>query len=209
MCLDILGLRQLDQALEKQWVAGVTTISMRARYMSLLPWLLGGLREAGLDSGATGYAAENLLKVLRGMEFVVLAASRLAPDGEKGPLTGILGTDLFAEELKSRRRSGKVARPDDRGGASLGTYVMPCSSFGLLTVANDEHPVQVPPRGQRLYEARKKALGVIQVSPRSPLVPNDSTSFHYKGHPFQEIDILERIPRNSDHIGKLSGLKGT
>src|SRR5687767_12407932 len=50
--LDILGFRKVDQDLEKGWVSGITTISQRARYLSLLPWLLMEYYKlCGVDTG--------------------------------------------------------------------------------------------------------------------------------------------------------------
>jgi len=160
MGLDILGLRQVDQNIEKIWVSGITTISFRARYMSLLPWLLGEYRRSGIagEQASTEYEEEEVLTLLRRTEFVVLACSRLAAKEESGSLTGILGTDLFAEDLETLRERGRVKPPDDRGGASLGTYVMPCSAVGILQTGDAGEPVRVTPRGQEFYLARSAAL---------------------------------------------------
>lgn len=159
--LDLLGLRQLDQSIERQWVSGITTISFRARYLSMLPWAIaehysGQLRQG---SGKATHDEDELTAVLRRLEFVVLAASRRdAKPGERGGTFGVLGSDLYAASIGELESTGAVVVPTDHGGASLGTYLMPCRSFGLLETGGDDLPVRIPPRGQALQSARASAL---------------------------------------------------
>ena len=168
--LDILGLRQLDQGIERQWVSGITTISIRARYLSLLPWAIAEHYEAQLrrGDGRAVHDEDELVAVLRRLEFVVLAAS-LRDKGSlpRGGTFGVLGSELHASAISELESTGAITVPDDRGGASLGTYVMPCRAFGLLDFsANGSEQVKIPLRGQQLRSARAKALGASTLTKR-------------------------------------------
>jgi hypothetical protein len=162
--LDILGVRQLDQSIERDWVSGITTISIRARYLSLLPWILKEFYDAQLGEGGgkAQFDEKSFNQVLIRMEFVVLAASKFgATQDESGPIYGVLGSELYADALKRFEEEGHIQIPSDRGGASLGTYIMPCRGFGLLDTSSSPDTKQlvvVSPRGQEIHAARNAVL---------------------------------------------------
>jgi hypothetical protein len=156
--LDILGLRQVDQDLERQWVSGITTISFRARYLSLLTWAIGEFYERQL-AGSGGHAVfddTKLSGMLGRLEFVALAATHLGEAwGESGNSFGILGKDVHVEDLGRLATSGAVEAPTRTIG-SYGTYVMPCRSFGLVDTGGAGLPVRITPRGRETWAARRK-----------------------------------------------------
>lgn len=162
--LDIMGLRQLDQSIEQDLVGSITTISFRARYMSLLSWLFVEFYTSQLSSqgGEAAFDYEKFKQVSARMELVVLAATTMGKNwGESGNIYGLIGSQLFEDEIKLLMQHGSIAVDTMvRGGASYGTYVMPCRGFGLLSTStnNPSIPVEIKPRGKKLYEARKKVL---------------------------------------------------
>jgi hypothetical protein len=165
--LDVLGIRKVDQDLERLWVAGITTISFRARYMSMLPWLLSEFFQRSVSGGVGRFTEEQLRDVLRRFELVVYLSSRLGKTrGESGNTYGVLGGDLFdgtAEELLQRRR---VPCAPDKGGASLGTYYRPCCSLSLLgdPLPGSHLPLTITPRGEAMHAARQVAVGASELA---------------------------------------------
>jgi len=89
-------LRQLDQFTEKRWAAGTTTISYRARYLSLLPWIIGEYYILILnpETKEGEFFYDQFCQVLLRLEFVIFAATRLQNDETgSGQTIGVLGAD--------------------------------------------------------------------------------------------------------------------
>lgn len=162
--LDILGVRQLDQRIEQDWVSNVTTISYRVRYLSLLPWLFVEYYKSQLNiqDGHAIFDEKHFKQVTARMELIVLAATKMGPFwGESGNTYAIIGSDLFQEDVDEFLRNGQIELDTgSRGGASYGTYVMPCRGFGLLssTSSNQSMPVGITPRAQELHNVRSQFL---------------------------------------------------
>lgn len=157
--LDILGVRGLDQSLEASLVNGITTISIRARYFTILPWLLGEFFFEQKRSGATMFDPKLLQDFIARAEYLVLACTSL--DESDGDMSGILGSQTFAKQINALRAGEQIAFPSDRTGAMLGVYLGPCRALGILADGppGSVPPILLPPRGQQIWRARTASIG--------------------------------------------------
>lgn len=160
--VDILGIRAVDQALEAEWVAGITTVTPRARYIGALPWFLCEYyeRELAAGAGSATWNAKRYNAALSRLEFVILAASRVAHDANPdGIQTELLGPLKYGELLDELLAGKPVEAPED--GASMeGIYAGVCRSLGLLAaddVVDDGAPA-VTERGRELWSVRAETL---------------------------------------------------
>jgi hypothetical protein len=166
--LDVLGLRSIDQHIETQLLASITTISIRARYLSLIPWVVGEFfdsykDEVNLDSDTF---RRLLMQVFDRLELVLILATNYEKSLDSKVLaTGIIGAEVHKEITDEFNEKGEVdivilkekSTGNNYINPTYGTYYNPCRGFGLL-----EHsptaPVALPPNGTAIYQARKKVI---------------------------------------------------
>jgi len=157
--LDIVGVRGLDQSLEAALVNGITTVSLRGRYFTLLPWAIGEYFAAEVAANTAAFNEGRFKDFLARVEFLALACTTIDDGG--GDPGGALGRVLFQSEMAELLAGEDVSFPAGRSGGMLGTYFGPCRALGLLRAAESGgvEPFVLTPRGQAVWMARRVALG--------------------------------------------------
>jgi len=156
--LDILGVRARDQAIEEQLVNGITTVSLRARYFSILPWAIGAFLKAQLDEQDKGkYVEAKFRRFLRRVEFLTLACTA-EDERQQPPINGALGRDLFSGNLQELRSTGHALMTEVRSAMFL-TYYGPCRAAGLVRdTQGSAPPYTLTDFGKRLLVIREAGI---------------------------------------------------
>ena len=201
--LDILGVRQVDQSLEQELVGGLTTVSPRARYLSLITWALSAMYERGKSNDGAevqGTLAQQNA-VLTRLEFLVAVATQSgARAGEPGSTAGIVGSDVYRALLDQVAANGGAPLPDGRRPGALNAYGSPMQGFGLTHQIADG-PLAITPRGRRLIDR----MGI----------PSAVTSLLFEGDAVAPADVEAvqlhlslngQLRNHSERIGLLAAL---
>lgn len=165
---DILGLRQLDQTIEADQVAGITTISQRARYFSLLTWFFAHYYEDVLSEKSFAELDEDhLSESLARLELVILLSTiySTAPD-HLGSTYGLIGPKTYRPQIEAIGRNEAVELTGLQEVGLYGTYIVPCQAFGLIQQHRDgdNTRISVTPRGQQVYRARRSMTKNSQIA---------------------------------------------
>lgn len=159
--LDIAGVRGLDQRMEAALVNGITTVSARGRYFTVLCWALCEYFEVERAAARTVFDADGLGRFLARVEFLVLACTVLdAGVGNGGGALGRLNYEAETNEISA----GRPARfAEGTRSAMMAAYFGPCRALGLLGGAASDSPVgfSVTPRGQSVWKARRFAMADV------------------------------------------------
>ena len=154
--LDIIGVRKFDQRIEFKLVNGITTVSQRARYFSILTWALGSYL-----SRHTGQKIQrkDLEIFLHRVEFMTLAASRLENERDDVDDSGALGKIRNRKKIDALLDNEAIVLPNNASGAMFGTYFAPCRAIGLLKKKTKDTPTLLTPRGTKIFELKNDRLG--------------------------------------------------
>ncbi|MBY3258834.1 hypothetical protein HFO09_30435 [Rhizobium laguerreae] len=163
--LDVIGIRALDQNIEASLTNGITTISIRARYIPILAWAIG---QYFIDESADGRVRHDKEKraiYLNRVRFLVLAATFLDDTASRA---GAMGSDLFSAQMASLCAGNGVRLPDGGSLALLGTYFGPASALGIVETRPESSglPFGLTARGTAIYRERSMALestGLVQL----------------------------------------------
>lgn len=155
--LDVMGIRALDQNIEASLTNGITTISIRARYISILTWAIGQYFVDESAGGRVRHDKEARAIYLNRVRFLVLAATFVDGGASR---TGAMGSNYYLDEMAALLGGTAVRMPDDGNLAVLGTYFGPASALGFVEARPESSglPFGLTARGTAMYLERSAAL---------------------------------------------------
>ncbi|WLB53900.1 hypothetical protein [Bradyrhizobium japonicum] len=163
--LDVLGIRALDQNIEASLTNGITTISIRARYISILAWAIGQYFVDESAGGQVHHDKDGRAVYLNRVRFMVLAATFVDQGASR---IGAMGSDYYVAEMAALVAGNTVRLPETGSLAMLNTYFGPSSALGLVESRPESSglPFGLTARGTAMYHERDKRLqgtGLIEL----------------------------------------------